>query len=69
MTNLTAMKLLRDYRDNATPFMRDQLRVFHAMSASDQREFLFFTVANMALNQAVAQECQEALKAAQANLQ
>lgn len=49
---ITPLKMLQDYRDNASPYMRDQAKLFRAMSASDQREFLFYTVANMAVSHA-----------------
>jgi hypothetical protein len=54
MTQVTPLKMLQSYRDNASPFMREQAKLFRAMSASDQREFLFYTTANMAVSQAAS---------------
>lgn len=44
--------MLEAYRGNANDFMRGQVAQFKAMSPSDQREFLFFMMANMAISQA-----------------
>lgn len=44
--------MLEAYRGNANDFMRGQLAQFKAMSPSDQREFLWFMMANMAISQA-----------------
>lgn len=43
--------MLAAYRGNANDYMREQVRQFLAMSPSDQREFLFFMMANMAISQ------------------
>lgn len=53
MTDLGDM--LDKYRDNASPYLRQQVRVFRSLSATDQRELLFFMMANMAVSQAAAQ--------------
>jgi hypothetical protein len=44
--------MLEAYRGNANDFMRGQVAQFKALSPSDQREFLFFMMANMAISQA-----------------
>jgi len=44
--------MLDSYRTNANDFMRKQVDMFNGMSPSDQREFLFFMMANMAISQA-----------------
>ena len=44
--------MLDAYRANANDFMRKQVDMFKGMSPSDQREFLFFMMANMAISQA-----------------
>jgi hypothetical protein len=44
--------MLEAYRGNANDFMRKQVEMFKGMSPSDQREFLFFMMANMAISQA-----------------
>lgn len=44
--------MLDAYRGNANDFMRNQAAQFKAMSPSDQREFLFYMMANMAISQA-----------------
>lgn len=47
----TPANMLDSYRGNANDFMRDQVKQFLAMSPSEQREFLFFMMANMAISQ------------------
>lgn len=44
--------MLDAYRANANDFMRGQVAQFKAMSPGDQREFLFYMMANMAISQA-----------------
>lgn len=44
--------MLDAYRGNANDYMRKQVAEFHALSPADQREFLFFMMANMAISQA-----------------
>lgn len=44
--------MLDAYRANANDFMRKQAAQFKAMSPGDQREFLFYMMANMAVSQA-----------------
>jgi hypothetical protein len=44
--------MLESYRGNANDFMRGQVQQFKQLSPGDQREFLFFMVANMAISQA-----------------
>jgi hypothetical protein len=48
-------EILDNYRDNASPFLRQQVRTFRSLSAADQRELLFFFFANMAVTQAARQ--------------
>lgn len=47
--------MLASHRENASPFMRDQAKAFKALSASDQREYLFYMMANMAVARAAEQ--------------
>lgn len=44
--------MLDAYRGNANDYMRKQVAEFRALSPADQREFLFFMMANMAISQA-----------------
>lgn len=44
--------MLEAYRGNANDFMRQQVAQFKALRPGDQREFLFFMMANMAISQA-----------------
>jgi hypothetical protein len=44
--------MLESYRGNANDFMRKQVAQFKQLSPGDQREFLFFMMANMAISQA-----------------
>lgn len=44
--------MLETYRANANDFMREQAKAFRSLSPSDQREFLFYMMANMAIAQA-----------------
>jgi hypothetical protein len=44
--------MLDAYRANANDYMRDLVAQFKALNPSDQREFLFFMMANMAISQA-----------------
>jgi hypothetical protein len=39
---ITPAKMLSDYRLNADAFMQDQANMFRCLSASEQRELLFF---------------------------
>lgn len=50
MDSLTPANMLKSYRENASDYMLDQAKQFRALSASDQREFLFFMMANMAVS-------------------
>ena len=43
--------MLETYRSNAAGYMRKQVDQFQQLSPSDQREFLFFMMANMAIGQ------------------
>lgn len=49
--------MLETYRANANDFMRQQATEFRSMSPSDQREFLFWMMANMAISQAAIVDC------------
>jgi len=53
-SRLSPAALLADMRGNATPFLADQAKQFRALSASDQRELLFYLMANMAVSQAAS---------------
>lgn len=44
--------MLESYRGNANDYMRKQVLEFKQLSPADQREFLFFMMANMAISQA-----------------
>lgn len=44
--------MLQAHRDNASVYMKDQAKAFRAMAASDQRELLFYLMANMAVSNA-----------------
>lgn len=44
--------MLDAYRGNANDYMRKQVTEFKQLSPADQREFLFFMMANMAISQA-----------------
>lgn len=52
MNRFSPHHMLQNYRANASEFMREQAAEFRAMAPSDQREFLFFMMANMAISQA-----------------
>lgn len=43
--------MLDKFRDSAGTFMRDQAKQFRALAPTDQRELLFYLVANMAVSQ------------------
>jgi hypothetical protein len=49
----SAPVMLESYRKNATPFLRQQIRDFRALAPTDQRELLFYMIANMAVSHAV----------------
>lgn len=51
--------MLAAHRENASAFMRDQAKAFKALSASDQREYLFYMMANMAVQRAAEQVLHE----------
>lgn len=50
MAPLTPANMLKAYRENASDYMLEQAKQFRALSAADQREFLFFMMANMAVS-------------------
>jgi hypothetical protein len=52
MDRFTPAYMLETYRSNANDYMREQVAAFRSMSPTDQREFLFFMMANMAIAQA-----------------
>lgn len=52
----TPFQLLQDYRARATPVLREQAKLFRALSPADQREFLFYSAVNMAVAQVSAAE-------------
>lgn len=56
--------MLDAYRANANDFMRGQVAQFKAMSPSDQCEFLFFMMANMAISQAAIVDAVQVVDAA-----
>lgn len=41
--------MLETFRDNAGTFLRDQAKQFRALAPTDQRELLFYLMANMAV--------------------
>jgi hypothetical protein len=43
--------MLDAYRGNANDYMREQVVAFKSLSPTDQREFLFYMMANMAIAQ------------------
>jgi hypothetical protein len=53
-------KMLETFRASAGTFLHDQARQFRTLSASDQRELLFYLAANMAVSQS-AQRVLEAI--------
>lgn len=55
--------MLESYRGNANDFMRQQVAAFKAMSPTDQREFLFFMMANMAIAQSAIVDCMQVVDA------
>ena len=59
MKNQDLSKMLETFRASAGTFLQDQARQFRSLSASDQRELLFYLAANMA----VSQSAQRALEA------
>lgn len=42
-------EMLDKFRDGAGTFLRDQAKQFRALAPTDQRELLFYLVANMAV--------------------
>ena len=44
-------EMLNTFRANAGTFLRDQAQQFRSLSANDQRELLFYLMANMAVSQ------------------
>ena len=58
--------MLDAYRGNANDFMRKQVAEFRQLSPSDQREFLFFMMANMAISQAAIVDSIEVVPASAA---
>ena len=56
--------MLEAYRGSANDFMRKQVDQFKQLSPSDQREFLFFMMANMAISQAAIVDSMHVVDAA-----
>lgn len=59
----TPTAMLDAYRGNANDFMRNQVKQFLALSPSDQREFLFYMMANMAISQSAIVDCMQVVDA------
>lgn len=55
----TCANMLDSYRANANDYMRGQVKQFLALSPSDQREFLFYMMANMAISQSAIVDCMQ----------
>lgn len=61
-------EMLETFRANAGTFLRDQVKQFRSLSANDQRELLFYLMANMAVSQS-AQRVLEAIEPERLNVQ